>query len=286
MNIQQKRYFLEQGYIASQEIGNAQTAEVSVVFLHGWLDNSSSFLTTINELSWRLSGAHLCAIDLPGHGLSSHKSNDNFYPFHDYIDDIYQLLLNLSPNRLVLVGHSLGALIASCYSAAFPEQVAGLIQIEGVGPLAESPDKSVTRLRNGVLSRQRIRRKPKRSLPTLEDAIARRSAVNHLDTKLIRPVVERGIEQRGEQWVWRHDVKLNSDSLFRMSFEHARQFSGQIPCPHRVILGDQGFGYLKQNCDCLVNNHCEMFTISGGHHCHLEQPSQVAELIFGLVNKI
>jgi hypothetical protein len=33
--IEQKQYSLAQGIIATQEVGNAQTAELLVVFLHG-----------------------------------------------------------------------------------------------------------------------------------------------------------------------------------------------------------------------------------------------------------
>lgn len=284
--MQQKQYSLAQGMIATQEVGNAQTADLSVVFLHGWLDNSSSFLTVIKALSHLNPQLHLCAIDLPGHGLSSHKADGHFYPFHDYIDDIYSFLLNLSPNRLVIVGHSLGALIASCYSAAFPEQVAGLVQIEGVAPLAESPLESVARLRNGVLSRQRIRRKPRRRLPNLEYAVARRAEVNQLEAALIQPIVVRGVELCNDEWYWRHDQKLNSDSLYRMSYEHAQHIMAHIQCPQRVILGTHGFSELRTAQGDLTDDRQEIFTLAGGHHCHLEQPSQVAELIFGLVNKI
>lgn len=273
------------GHIATIEYGHKETAELSVVFLHGWLDNAASFDTVMEALHSLSPELHLCAIDLPGHGLSSAKSGGNFYPFHDYIDDVYQFLANYSPNRLVLVGHSLGALIASCYSAAFPEQVSGLVQIEGYGPLAEKPQETVSRLREGVLSRQRIRRKPTRAMQSAQEAIERRAKVNQIEASLIAPVVERGLNKTDSGYVWRHDVKLQSQSLYRMSLEHAEQFRQHITCPQQVILGEEGFSYLQ--CfqhDASKSNHIEM--IEGGHHCHLQAPIRVANLIFGLVNKI
>lgn len=129
MNPISTTYLLDQGQLAAIEVGNAEMAEVSVIFIHGWLDNAASFLSLMPALHALAPKLHLCAVDLPGHGFSSHKAG--YSAFHDYIDDLDQLLLNLSPNKPVLVGHSLGALIASCYSAAFPEQVSGLVQIEG-----------------------------------------------------------------------------------------------------------------------------------------------------------
>lgn len=284
MRDERKREILN-GHIATIEYGCSETAELSVVFLHGWLDNAASFESVMASLHALNPDWHLCAIDLPGHGLSSHKEASNFYPFHDYIDDVYQFLANLSPNRLVLVGHSLGALIASCYSATFPEQVSGLVQIEGYGPLAEKAQETVSRLREGVLSRQRIRRKPTRVMLSEQEAIERRAKVNQIQSELIAPIILRGLEAHQSGWIWRHDVKLQSQSLYRMSFEHAESFRQQVSCPQLVILGDEGFSYLQSfQLDASDSTHFEM--IEGGHHCHLQAPSRVSNLIFGLVNKI
>ncbi|TFH91840.1 alpha/beta fold hydrolase [Vibrio ouci] len=273
------------GHIAAIEYGQAETAELTVVFIHGWLDNAASFETVMDALHSQNKHFHLCAIDLPGHGLSSAKNGNNFYPFHDYIDDLYQFLANLSPNRLVLVGHSLGALIASCYSAAFPEQVSGLVQIEGYGPLAEEPQNTVSRLREGVMSRQRIRRKPTRAMQSVQEAIDRRAKVNQIEASLIAPIVERGLVQTDSGCEWRHDVNLQSQSLYRMSLQHADVFRQHIHCPQLIILGEQGFSYLQSfQHDASDSTHIEM--IEGGHHCHLQVPSRVVNLIFGLVNKI
>ncbi len=118
----EKSYSLASGTLATQQIGNSKTTATTVVFIHGWLDNSASFTQVMPQIAKLSPDTHLVAIDLFGHGFSSHKPG-SYYPFHDYIDDLHQLVTKLSPNRLVLVGHSLGALIASCYSAAFPEKV-------------------------------------------------------------------------------------------------------------------------------------------------------------------
>ena len=229
--------------------------------------------------------AHLVAIDLFGHGFSSHKSG-SYYPFHDYIDDLHQLVTKLSPNRLVLVGHSLGALIASCYSAAFPEKVSGLIQIEGHGPLSEAPQETVSRLRDGVLSRLRQRRKPSRPLASLEDAIKLRAHANQINAELIAPIVERGIVELDNSWQWRCDPNLKCDSLYRMSQAHAEAIMAAIECPQLIVLGNDGFRHLQHNRYKSAHSSLHIETIPGGHHCHLESPELVSELILGVVNKI
>ncbi len=281
----EKSYSLASGTLATQKIGNPQTTAKTVVFIHGWLDNSSSFNQVMQQVAKLAPNAHLVAIDLFGHGFSSHKSG-SYYPFHDYIDDLHQLVTKLSPNRLVLVGHSLGALIASCYSAAFPEKVSGLIQIEGHGPLSEAPHETVSRLRDGVLSRLRQRRKPSRPLASLEDAIKLRAHANQINAELIAPIVERGIVEFENSWQWRCDPNLKCDSLYRMSQAHAEAIMAAIECPQLIILGNDGFRHLQHNRYKSVHSPLKVETVAGGHHCHLESPELVSELILGVVNKI
>lgn len=281
----EKSYSLASGTLATQQIGNSQTTAKTVVFIHGWLDNSSSFNQVMQQVAKFAPNAHLVAIDLFGHGFSSHKSG-SYYPFHDYIDDLHQLVTKLSPNRLVLVGHSLGALIASCYSAAFPEKVSGLIQIEGHGPLSEAPHETVSRLRDGVLSRLRQRRKPSRPLASLEDAIKLRAHANQINAELIAPIVERGIVEFENSWQWRCDPYLKCDSLYRMSQAHAEAIMAAIECPQLIILGNDGFRHLQHNRYKSVHSPLHIETVPGGHHCHLESPELVSELILGVVNKI
>ncbi|OBT00940.1 hydrolase [Vibrio tasmaniensis] len=316
----EKSYSLASGTLATQQIGNPETTATTVVFIHGWLDNSASFSSVISNLEVLSPNSHLVAIDLFGHGFSSHKSG-SYYPFHDYIDDLHQLVTKLSPNRLVLVGHSLGALIASCYSAAFPEKVSGLVQIEGHGPLSEAPHETVSRLRDGVLSRLRQRRKPSRPLASLEDAIKLRAHANQIKAELIAPIVERGIVELSnvdravvaqaafdqttvdqvafdqatvEQgiaefdncWQWRCDPNLKCDSLYRMSQAHAEAIMAAIECPQLIVLGNDGFRHLQHNRYKSAHSSLNIETVPGGHHCHLESPELVSELILGVVNKI
>ncbi|EAQ52701.1 MULTISPECIES: alpha/beta fold hydrolase [Vibrio] len=281
----EQSYSLASGTLATQQIGNPQTTVTTVVFIHGWLDNSASFTQVMQQVSKLSPDTHLVAIDLFGHGFSSHKSG-SYYPFHDYIDDLHQLVTKLSPNRLVLVGHSLGALIASCYSAAFPENVSGLIQIEGHGPLSEAPHETVSRLRDGVLSRLRQRRKPSRPLASLEDAIKLRAHANQINAELIAPIVERGIVEFENSWQWRCDPNLKCDSLYRMSQAHAEAIMAAIECPQLIILGNDGYRHLQHNRYKSAHSPLNIETIPGGHHCHLESPELVSELILGVVNKI
>ncbi|UGA55608.1 alpha/beta fold hydrolase [Vibrio sp. VB16] len=289
----ENKFKLVHNELATMELGDPETAELTIVFIHGWLDNSGSFIKLMKECHQLMPDVHLVAVDLPGHGLSAHRSDDNYYLFHDYIDDIHQFLTALSPKKLLLVGHSLGAFLATCYSAAFSENVAGLVQIEGFGPLAESPNNTVKRLREGVLSRQQIREKRERYFFSIDEMVDIRAKVNHLRRLEVMPIVKRGSVFDGQVWKWRHDAKLNADSLIRMSRKNAEAIMKEVRCPHLVILGQSGFDYLLSQAKlefehplAAQNEQFSVEYIPGGHHCHIQQTQLTSELIFGLVNKI
>ena len=78
------------------------------------------------------------AIDLPGHGFSSHYPPGMAYRFSDSFTAVRYAQEYLNWNKFALMGHSLGGAIAIWYSAIFSEDIDRLISIDlvNVGPLA------------------------------------------------------------------------------------------------------------------------------------------------------
>ena len=58
--------------------------------LHGWLDNAASF----EPLAEYFADHDLVAIDLPGHGRSSHRADGAWYHFIDYASDVLAVVEN------------------------------------------------------------------------------------------------------------------------------------------------------------------------------------------------
>jgi 3-oxoadipate enol-lactonase len=76
------------------------------------------------------------APDLPGHGQS-----DRWHPPADvsiamYRDAVGTLCAQLKIEKVILVGHSMGALVALSAAATWPERVAGLVLVGGGAKLA------------------------------------------------------------------------------------------------------------------------------------------------------
>jgi len=104
--------------------------------LHGWMDVAASFQFLVDELSgdW-----HAIAPDLRGFGGSEWQPQG--YWFADYVADLEALLDAFAPGEAAtIVGHSLGANVATHYAGVRPDRVAALIAIDGFGIPAEQAD--------------------------------------------------------------------------------------------------------------------------------------------------
>ena len=84
INIQEIEYQI--GSLAVRGISCGNKQDNIVLCLHGWLDNAASFVPLLPHLA----NKHVIAIDLLGHGFSSHRSQDAHYHFIDWIDDLLQ----------------------------------------------------------------------------------------------------------------------------------------------------------------------------------------------------
>ena len=253
------------------------TSKPVLLLLHGWQDNAATFASL-----WPLLTKHydVIALDWPGHGKSDHKSADNYYHFVDYIDDLHQVITQLKYEKVHIVGHSLGAIVAGCYAAVFPEYVDKIVLIEGLSPLTEPPQMTAERLRMGIASRQRYRqqqlRLKKRSMATFAEALTLRAAVNRLPASLLEAVVTRATIERDGRWYWRHDPRLRCDSLYRMAQQQAQVLLSSIQAPVLSIIGDHGYASLH-NSDSRgwdINDFTQVM-VSGGHHCHLQSSESV-----------
>jgi len=84
---------------------------------------------------------HLLAMDLRGRGLSDKPASGYFISHH--CRDIQTLLNHENIGQVVMLGHSLGALIGLEFAAKFPKSVSRLILVDGGGQLSAEQRKKV-----------------------------------------------------------------------------------------------------------------------------------------------
>ncbi|MGY3943671.1 alpha/beta fold hydrolase [Aeromonas tecta] len=256
-------------------LDNDQQGKPMLIALHGWLDNSASFL----PLAPYLEQFHLICVDLPGHGRSDHKSTP--YVFVDWLDDLYQLSQAAGWPRFMLLGHSLGALIASAYAGVFPEQVERLVMLEGLGPLSQADEQVPEQLRRAILNRSRTRERASLGFASIEEAVGARCKVAEISHGAARVICERQLIARDGRWHWRSDPRLRDLSPLRMSEGQAQALIRAIACPVLFIRGEQGFTALVEQWQSRAGafRQIEMAVVAGNHHFHMENSSQTAVYI-------
>ncbi len=161
--------------------------------VHGWLDNAGTF----DRLAPLLRGHYLVALDLAGHGRSAHRSAANWYAIADYLDEIGQVIDWFAWPSLDLLGHSLGAALASMYAAICPQRIRRLLLVEGLGPLTLDTQKTLEQLRRAHTARAAFKGDGLRVFADLEEAIEARCRSGHLSAQAARCIVERGVRRMG-----------------------------------------------------------------------------------------
>ena len=251
-----------------------------VLALHGWLDNAASFL----PLAAQLPTLDLVMLDLPGHGRSAHLGPGADYNLLVTVNAVLDVADALGWERFALLGHSMGAGIASILAASVPQRIERLVAIEALGALAEAPERTAQRLRDGVAAARALPSKKLRVFPDLGAPIRARMQANQLSEASARLLVERGVAAVDGGFVWSSDPRLTLPALQRMTEAQVRALIAAIDCPARVIFADPAQTYLPEPLRserAALLPRGELTVLPGTHHLHMEAPAEVARAIGG-----
>jgi pimeloyl-ACP methyl ester carboxylesterase len=260
------------GNLAAQCWGG--DAAPPLVALHGWLDNAASFALLAPRLATRWK---VIALELPGHGGSDHLPPGASYHYMDHVQAVLQAIDALALDRYTLLGHSLGAGVASLVAAARPERVEHLLLIEGLGPLGDDGSNTLQRFRDAFAT-QSTSARPLRRFHSIEQAVHARSMVSGLAAELAEPIVRRGLIEADGGWRWRSDPRLTRPSPTRLSETQVHALLRGITAPTSLLLARPATPYLPSTLMQARADGVEHIVVShldGGHHLHLERPDAV-----------
>lgn len=248
---------------------------MKVLALHGWLDNSASFdpLLPLLPASWQV-----VAIDLPGHGFSTHRGPGQAYHFIDWIGDVESVLEALKWEKAALIGHSLGGGIAAIFAGTFPDRVTKLVLLESLGPLSNEAEGMPQRLEHHLAERRRLAVKGPPKYATLDEVVHLRRMVGSLAERSARRLVERGMKPAAEGVTWRSDPKLRLPSPMRLTLQQVQSFLKRIACPTLVIRAEQGMPI--EEAEVRAREGCwrdlKVERVQGHHHVHMDHPERIA----------
>nr|WP_295783741.1 alpha/beta hydrolase [Rhodoferax sp.] len=122
--------------------GEPSPDKTPLVMVHGWMDVAASYQFVVDAFQ---DDHYIIAPDWRGYGKTPSGQVDNYW-FPDYMADLDFLLDHYSPDRPVnLVGHSLGGNVVMLYGGVRPERIRCLVNLEGFGLPATTPDMAPAR---------------------------------------------------------------------------------------------------------------------------------------------
>jgi len=250
-----------------------EVATPPIVCVHGYTGSADAF----NALARRLQDRyHILAPDVRGHGESA-WSPAGAYRYEDQAGDLAEFARQLGLDKFVLIGTSMGGIIAMTYAAAHAARLSGLV-INDIGPDAEAGTRRIT---------QMVGSRPN-EFATLEEAMAyRRSASPILAARSAEDQHELALgvlRQRADgKWGWKMDP-----AYIRQRVEHGPPVRPPlwpvlqaVACPTLVVWGAESDVLSETQARRMVDvlPRGELVRVPGiGHSPTLVEPVVLAAL--------
>lgn len=257
--------------------------------LHGWLDNAMTFIHLAPALA--AAGYRVVAPDFAGHGYSDWRPAGQTYLLMENCFDIQAAALALGWTRFTLVGHSMGAGVASLLAGAHPQAVEKLVMLDGIGTLT-TPDEEAAAQLGRALGRWIGHQEKYADIDPLSAfsgklyssiqaaAEARMKGVGAVDFAAALQLCQRALQQVDEPhaaggWFWRSDSRLRHPSPWRLTEAQNLSFMQAIQAKTLLIEAEQGLLINRPEIETRFSaiKNAQKSILAGGHHLHLETAS-------------
>jgi len=262
-----------------------------VLCLHGILEQGAAWEEVAVPLAKM--GYRVVAPDLRGHGRSSHIGTGNSAHLVDFLGDVDAIVTELTDKPLILVGHSLGSVIAAMYasvrstgnSTSLLQKVGALVLVDTVLPSDGNNNEVAEQLATHL---EYLASPPQHSIfPDVATAAARlRRGTPTMSETLALKLASRITEpyDGGVRWRWDPILRNRTGIGFNgNSFPKARylELLRRIQAPTTLIYGDSS--HLNRTNDLSEQQaampQAKRVFLSGGHNLHIDDPQGIADLI-------
>lgn len=248
-----------------------------MLVLHGYLDHAGTWAPFAREVA--AAGYHVVAPDQRGFGRSDHVGAGGAYHFLDYVRDADRLVSAVGLRRPVVVGHSMGATVATWWAGARPELPSAVVCVDALGPPAESDDQAMKRLRDHLDQTARLQRH--RILPDLAAAASRVQRLVKvgdeqalaLAARITRPV------DGGVIWTW--DPLHRTRSPVGFDVDRYKTALAAMTAPTTLVWARHSFmaKIPDRAARAALLPLARQETWDVGHNIHVEAPERLARLV-------
>ena len=256
-------------YVAKKAINKIHSRRATIL-LHGYSDSWRSFEEMLKLLPIEELPDPVFALDMRGHGESSAPGS---YTQDDFIADIAAFMRAFSIREAVLIGHSMGSLIAHKFAIEYPDKVRALILLGSTPTMSNHPV---------VLELKPIINTFNDDEPADPEFVLEFQAstfYSPVEPWIIYRYVSESLKLRGAVWKQTLDG-LNVE-------DHTNQLS-DITAPTLILWGDQDpvFGLEEQlELNALIPNSTLVIYSDTGHAVNVERAKEVVEDIKAFVSE-
>lgn len=207
-----------------------------LLLLHGFTGDNGNFEPLMAPLVER--GWHVVAPDHRGHGKSAKPDSEDEYSIEIFVDDTLALVDRLGWDRFVMLGHSMGGMIAQVLAIRAPHRVRGLILLD-TGHGRVDIDAGVIEIGVGLVREH--------GLDKLVDV------TSQLDDPLATPAHKKlcaanpAYKQYLEDSTRRCSGAMFVAMMLEITHPHDRLGElGVIECPTLIIVGEQDAPFIEQ----------------------------------------
>ncbi len=230
-----------------------------VLLIHGWCCDHGYFAPQYEHFALR--GHRVVAVDLRGHGASDRPVQP--YTMQGFADDVAWLARQLGIARALVIGHSMGGIVAYDLAGRFPDLVSAVVMIDAAVVRPAASRNAIT----GLIEQLK--------LPDYGEIISR-----YVDAALMLPT-----DDPGRRRTILADMARATQHVAVAAMEGLRDYEpdlldGAIVAPALYIGADEKPPRSDiERLNELVPQLAFGQTVGSGHFCQLEVPDQVNAMI-------
>jgi 2-succinyl-6-hydroxy-2,4-cyclohexadiene-1-carboxylate synthase len=249
-----------------------------ILLIHGYMGCSEDWLPVIEQMPKKY---NYVTLDIVGHGKSDAPVNPSYYNVDSITAQIKFIKDYLTPNKIFLLGYSMGGRIALSYTVAYPEDVKGLI-LESASAGIKNDDERQKRYEDDL------------------------KLVEFIETHTL----EEFIEMWSDQELFNTQRRFSNDKLKKLrktkasgsKIGYANSLKGfstgimppvhdklkMIPMKIVLITGDLDTKFTGINARLAKRFFKAKHKIvkNSGHNTHLEEPKRFIEIVTNYLNQI
>ena len=229
----------------------------AVVLLHGFLENTTMWNSTVEFLSKKY---RVIAIDLLGHGQSENLGY--VHTMEQMAESVQEVLSYLKIRKSFFVGHSMGGYVALAFAEFFPDNVKGLCLMNSTSR-GDSEEKQIGRNRAIQIVKENHTSFIRSSIPMLFRSRNRklyRDQINEVKQEALK-TSKQGIIAALE------GMKIRNDREVLLHFG---------PYPKLMMLGEKDpVLNLDDLLDQIASTETKVIRFSEGHMSHIENKEEM-----------